>query len=183
MGRNLYRLLISQETRTSPKSENPLDKDIVPSKSNSKIPAMRGPAGFGELSHATSHSFLNTAENVQYLSGWKLTPTKVKDELKAYLLVEQQAQEWDMVNQKEWEDMEQLIAEDPVVVGEKRKDTLIQEDGRSYLTSSTTNKTTSSQAGHVSEGEEKKRGSSGWTKVKSRTGDSGLKTIKDAIPD
>lgn len=170
MGRNLYRLLISQETRTPPKSENPLDKDIVPAKPNSKTPPMRGPAGFGELSHATSHSFLNTAENVQYLSGWKLTPTKVKDELKAYLLAEQQAQEWDVVNQKEWEDMEQLIAEDPVVVGENRKDSQGLDDGRSYLTSATT-KTTTSQAGDGVEGEEKKRGSSGWTKVKSRIDD------------
>jgi hypothetical protein len=130
---------------------------------------MRGPAGFGELSHATAHSFLNTAENVQYLSGWKLTPTKVKDELKAYLLAEQQAQEWDVVNQKEWEDMEQIIAEDPVVVGENRRDTLRPDDGRSYLTSATNAKTIASQAGDIAEGEEKKRGSSGWTKVKSRT--------------
>ncbi|KAF2705252.1 hypothetical protein K504DRAFT_460514 [Pleomassaria siparia CBS 279.74] len=171
MGRNLYRLLISQETRTPPKSENPLDKDIVP---NSKTPTMRGPAGLGELSHATSHSFMNTAENVQYLGGWKLTPTKVKDELKAYLLAEQQAQEWDVVNQKEWEDMEQLIAEDPVVVGEKRKESQKLDDGRSYLTSTTTATTTkmmASQAGVGDDaaGEEKKRGSSGWTKVKSRT--------------
>jgi hypothetical protein len=171
MGRNLYRLLISQETRTVPKPENPLDKDIVPTKPNSKTPPMRGPAGFGELSHATSHSFLNTAENVQYLSGWKLTPTKVKDELKAYLLAEQQAQEWDVVNQKEWEGMEQIIAEDPVVVGEKRRDTSSVDDGRSYLTATTSTKTIASQAGDTTEGEEKKRGSSGWTKVKSRTDD------------
>ena len=171
MGRNLHRLLILQETRAPPKSENPLDKDIVPPKSNSLTYPMRAPVGLGEISHATSHSFLNMAENVHYLSGWKLTPTKVKDELKAYLLAEQQAQEWDVVNQKEWEDMEQLIAEDPVVVGEKRKDSQVQGDGRSYLTSTTTNRLSTNLTGNGNEGEEKKRGSSGWTKLKSRTDD------------
>ncbi|KAF2186823.1 hypothetical protein K469DRAFT_662596 [Zopfia rhizophila CBS 207.26] len=174
LGRNLYRLLISQESRAPPRPENPLDKDIAPAKSSNK-PA-RTPVGFGELSHATSHSFIGTAENLQYLSGWKLTPTKISDNLKALFQAEQQGQEWEVLDQKEWDDMENLIAEEPVLVGAKRKEALGTDDGRGFLTSAGTGKDLdvleegkewNGAEGVMGEG--KKRGVSGWTKVKSRS--------------
>ncbi|KAF9699747.1 hypothetical protein EKO04_002164 [Ascochyta lentis] len=168
MGRNMYRLLILQETYVARRPENPLDKDMSVAKSSAS-PLRRAPVGFGQLSHATSHSYMNMAENAQYLSGWSLTPTKILDELKAFLLAEQQAQEWDVLNQKEWEDMENVIAEDPIMVGEKRRNVGL-DDGRSYATSTTTNGT---QKDNMSEGghPERKKGTSGWTKVKSRSED------------
>ena len=168
MGRNLYRLLILQETYVARRPENPLDKDINTSKSSAS-PLRRTPVGLGQLSHATSHSALTIAENAQYLSGWSLTPTKILDELKAYLLAEQQAQEWDVLNQKEWEDMENTVEEAPVMVGDKRRNAGL-DDGRSVVTSSTAN---GSKRGDVSDGgiPERKKGTSGWTKVKSRSED------------
>ncbi|KAJ4314210.1 hypothetical protein N0V94_006568 [Neodidymelliopsis sp. IMI 364377] len=172
MGRNLYRLLILQETYIPRRPENPLDKDMSSVKSSAS-PLRKAPVGFGQLSHATSHSYMNVAENAQYLSGWSLTPTKIMDELKAFLLAEQQAQEWDVLNQKEWEDMENLIAEDPVMIGDKRRNASL-DDGRSYTTSTTTNgMSTASQKDDVSEGglPGRKKGTSGWTKVKSRNED------------
>lgn len=114
---------------------------------------------------------MHTAENVQYLSGWKLTPTKITDDLKAFLFAEQQAQEWDVVNQKEWEDMENIIAEDPVMIGEKRREGTGLDDGRSFLTSTTGgNKATPppEEGKAASKADERKRGVSGWTKLKSR---------------
>jgi hypothetical protein len=120
---------------------------------------------------------MNIAENTQYLGGWTLTPTKILDELKAFLLAEQQAQEWDVLNEKEWEDMENLIAEDPILVGAKRHNTSV-DDGRSYLTSTTTNgRSSPSHKEDMSEGgqTERKKGSSGWTKVKSRSEDQAKK--------
>ncbi|KAF2013273.1 hypothetical protein BU24DRAFT_393925 [Aaosphaeria arxii CBS 175.79] len=177
IGRNLHRLLVLQETRASPGPENPLDKDIVAGKPGSRSPPARATAGFGEMSHATAHTFLNNAENVQYLAGWKLTPTKVTDELKAFLFAEQQAQEWDVVNQKEWQDMENLIAEDPVVIGDKRRDGAGLDDGRSFLTAAST-RIGYAQTDDGTEGikaEERKKGVSGWTKLKSRNED----TIKE----
>ncbi|KAH6637925.1 UV radiation resistance protein and autophagy-related subunit 14-domain-containing protein [Boeremia exigua] len=166
MGRNLYRLLILQETYISRRPENPLDKDMHAIKSSAS-PIKRAPVGFGQLSHATSHSTLNMAENAQYLSGWSLTPIKILDEMKAYLLAEQQAQEWDVLNQKEWEDMENLIAEDPVMVGDTRRNTDL-DNGRSHITTTTAN---GSHKDDMSEGgvPERKKGTSGWTKVKSRS--------------
>ncbi|KAF2252771.1 hypothetical protein BU26DRAFT_601021 [Trematosphaeria pertusa] len=176
VGRNLFRLLVAQETRLPHRPENTLEKDIAPAKVNSKVPLRRTPAALGELSHATSHSFMNNAVNAQYLNGWGLSPTKITDELKSYLLTEQQAQEWDVLNQKEWQDMENIIAEDPVLVGEKRRENTGVDDGRSYLTATAANK----KAGEQSDGgEERKRGVNGWTKVKSRSDDA----VKMAIPE
>jgi hypothetical protein len=171
MGRNLYRLLISQETSFRQQANNPLDKDLTP-KSTAKL--RNGSVAFGQLSHATSHSHMNNAENAQYLSGWSISPTKIVDELRAFLLAELQAQEWDVLSQKEWEDMEDLIAEDPIVVGEKRRDNAVVGDGRSFLTSKTTNgKTSLLQKADASDAEqsERPRGTSGWTKLKSRPDD------------
>jgi hypothetical protein len=177
MGRSLHRLLISQETYFHQRPENPLDKDISAKSSLRKTPVV-----FGQLSHATSHSNVTVAENAQYLSGWSLSPTKIVDELKAYLLAEQQAQEWDVVKQNEWEDMENPITEAPVMVGEKRRDNPGVGDGRSFLTSTITNgKTSLSQKVDVSEGErsDRRRGTSGWTKLKSRPDD----VVKRTIPE
>ncbi|KAH9879215.1 hypothetical protein J1614_002654 [Plenodomus biglobosus] len=170
LGRNLYRLLIAQETYLPQRLENPLDKDLTTTKS-SRAALRKTPVGFGQLSHATSHSFINMAENAHYLSGWALTPTKIVDELKAFLLAEQQAQEWDVVNQKEWEDMENLIAEDPVLVGEKRRGHVPVDDGRSFLASVTSNRKSSLVSKvDASEGEQsgRRKGTSGWMKLKSR---------------
>lgn len=171
IGRNLYRLLITQETYLPQRLENPLDKDLKTAVSRAAL--RKTPVGFGQLSQATSHSFMNTAENVQYLSGWGLTPTKIVDELKAFLLAEQQAQEWDVVNQREWEDMEKLIAEDPIIVGEKRRGHAPLDDGRSFLTSATSNGRLSAVLNaDTSDIEQsgRKKGTSGWMKLKSRPG-------------
>jgi hypothetical protein len=164
MGRNLHRLLIRQETRVI--QHGPPEREIS---KQSKLGIPRS-VGFGQLSHATSHSFMGTAENAQYLAGWKLSPTKLLDELKAYLLTEQQAQEWDVLNQKEWENMEKLIAEDPVVIGEKRLVGTGSNDGRKYLNSSTNPTRKQSVNGDGTDGEqsERRKSSSGWMKLKSR---------------
>lgn len=170
LGRNLYRLLIALETHRPQRVENPLDKDITTAMS-SKTAVERTLVGFGQLSHATSHSYLNLAENLQHLSGWTLTPTKIVDELKAFLLAEQQAQEWDVLNQKEWEDMETMIAEDPITVGGKRLgDTEVDDARRRRSLSKNVDLTpslTSDLPGR--EQPERRHGTSGWTKLKSRT--------------
>jgi hypothetical protein len=177
MGQSLHRLLISQETYFHQRPENPLDKDMSP-----KTSLRKTPVGFGQLSHATSHSNVTVAENAQYLSGWGLSPTKIVDELKAFLLAEQQAQEWDLLSHNELEDMDNLITEDPIVVGEKRRENPGVGDGRSFLTSITTNgKTSSPQKVDGSEGEQadRRRGTSGWTKLKSRPDDVATRTIPE----
>jgi hypothetical protein len=121
--------------------------------------------GFGEVSHATAHSFLNAAENEQFLSGWRVTPTKITDELRSFLLAEQQAQEWDMVSQKEWEDMEDMIAQSPVMVGMKQQDPA---NGNASTIAGDKAPSQPVDRPESSGTEERKRGVSGWTKLKSR---------------
>jgi hypothetical protein len=174
MGHNLHRLLVLQETRLSQRPENPLDKDIVPAKSSSRVPLRKRPVGFGELSHATSHSFLGSAENAQHLSGWGVTPTKITDELKTYLYTEQQAQEWDKLDQKEWEDMENVMAEDPVLVGEKRREGTGRGDGGVSLGSTLSQKKVAKQADAA---DERQKGVNGWMRVKSRSDDAARKVV------
>jgi hypothetical protein len=174
MGRNLHRLLVLQETKLAQRPENPLDKDIAPTKANSKAPLRRTPVGFGELSHGTSHSFLANAENAQYLSGWVLTPTKITDELKTYLYTEQQAQEWDKLDQREWEDMENAMTEDPVLVGEKRRGTAGVNDERDSIASTTVSRREVEQAAG---GDERQKGVNGWTRVKSRNDEAAAKKV------
>lgn len=176
MGRSLHRLLIAQETSIRRRNESSLDKDATSSR------IRKPPVAFGQLSHATSHSYMSNAENAQYISGWSISPTKIVDELKAFLLAELQNQEWDVVNQKEWEDMENLIADDPVIVGQKRRDSPVMGDGRGLLTSNTTNgKTPISQKTDASDAEqsERMRSASGWTKLRGRPDDG----FKKAIPE
>ncbi|KAF2118505.1 UV radiation resistance protein and autophagy-related subunit 14-domain-containing protein [Lophiotrema nucula] len=167
MGLNLYRLLVLQESRKPQQPDNQ-----AAGKQSVKVPV-----GLGELSHATSYSFMNAANNVAYLSGWKLTPTKIVDELKSHFTAEQQAQEWDVLNQKEWEDMEDVFAEDPVVIGDKRKGSTALNDGRSNITTSVAGSRAADLSGDDSA--RPKRGVSGWTKLKSRSED----TTKQSIPE
>ncbi|KAF2201754.1 hypothetical protein GQ43DRAFT_393486 [Delitschia confertaspora ATCC 74209] len=173
MGRNLYRLLVAQGPRTLPKSQNPLDNDIAPKTTHASVP--RGPVGFGQLSHATSHSFIETAENQAYLSGWKLSPTKIFDELKAFLLSEQQGAEWEVLDEKEWDDMENIIADEPVVVGGKKRVGPL-DDGRSMVAlvsefARMRRSSANEREGTDSErekGKNRSKGVSGWMKLKSR---------------
>ncbi|CAI6332167.1 unnamed protein product [Periconia digitata] len=171
VGQNLHRLLVLQETKFPQRPENPLDKDIAPAKTGSRVPIRRNPVGFGEVSHATSHSFLNSAENAQYLGGWGLTPIKIADELKKYLFTEQQNLEWDRLETKEWEGMDNVITDDPVVVGEKRRDRAGLDDGRSLVSSTRTTTMGSGKSRHSEAGDDRTRGVNGWTRVKSRSDD------------
>ncbi|KAF2739263.1 hypothetical protein EJ04DRAFT_427156 [Polyplosphaeria fusca] len=175
MGYNLWRLLIHQETRKPQAFENHTTSSTAKTLTKASV-------RFGEISHATSHSFMQAGSNAQYIAGWKLSPTKITDELKAYLIAEQQAQEWDVVSQKEWEDMENIIAEDPVVVGEKRKEATKVDDSRNIFTTTAGDSRGTEQIGSGNEsarGDGKKKGTSGWTKVKSRSTDA----VKEMIPE
>ncbi|KAF2751008.1 hypothetical protein M011DRAFT_464798 [Sporormia fimetaria CBS 119925] len=161
MGRHLYRLLITQESNTPVRLENPLDKDTSPS-GGPKGAETRDSARLGEISHATAHSFLGVAANAQYMGGLTLNPTKLTDDFKAFLLSEQQAQEWDVLSDKEWEDMEKLVAGNPLEAGMSVSDV---ETGKRPTK---TGDGTSPAGDDESSTSTRKKGTSGWTKIKSR---------------
>lgn len=59
----------------------------------------------GHYSHGTAHSFLGASEGVEFMRIWKLpTPTKIVDNLKSNLLGEMASAEWELLEEKEWDD-------------------------------------------------------------------------------
>ena len=94
------------------------------------------------------------------------------------MLAEQQGQEWEVLDQKEWDDMENVIAEEPVVVGGKKRAGPVN-DTTSILFAVSEGATrgggsVAEGAGAESEREkvmrrESGRGVNGWMKLKSRS--------------
>lgn len=66
--------------------------------------------------------------------------------------------------------MENLITDDPVLVGEKRRDKTALDDGRSFLTGTSVG-ADKSRSRQSDVPEDKAQGVNGWTKVKSRSDD------------
>ena len=170
IGKNLWRLLIQQESRASTKWDAAAAGKSTPTKESTQaLPTTRPAVVFGEFSHGTAHSFLGAAGETAHLRTWKLTPTKIIDNLKALLLADQQGQEWEMLDQKEWHGMEDGMAEEPVLVGQKRAETEITDDSRNILSATTT--AAPAIGSEDAQQQAKARGVNGWTKLKSRAGE------------
>ncbi|KAF2806883.1 uncharacterized protein BDZ99DRAFT_500922 [Mytilinidion resinicola] len=174
MGKNLFRLLLEQGHRPETTRNDSLREPTSGAgRSQTGTPTQPSKASvkFGEFSHGTSHSFLGAAENAGYLRGWKLTPPKIVDSLKAMLLADQQVQGWEVLDQKEWHGMDDVIAEEPILVGPKRRNTGLTDDTRSVMSVATSAAATAATAAVETEGagQGKARGVNGWTKLKSRT--------------
>ncbi|KAG9247805.1 UV radiation resistance protein and autophagy-related subunit 14-domain-containing protein [Calycina marina] len=75
----------------------------------------------GYYSHGTAHSFLGGTDGTEFIRSWKLpNPMKLTDNLKALLLGEVAAAEWEVLNQDSWADDEEM-GNDGVVVGDRRE--------------------------------------------------------------
>lgn len=62
----------------------------------------------GHYSHGTVHSFLGASEGTEFVRTWRLpTPTKIVDKLKSCLLGEMASAEWELLEEKEWDDASQ----------------------------------------------------------------------------
>ncbi|KAH1891963.1 hypothetical protein KXW29_007526, partial [Aspergillus fumigatus] len=59
----------------------------------------------GHYSHGTVHSFLGASEGTEFVRTWRLPiPLKVVDKLKSTLLGEMASAEWEVLEEKEWND-------------------------------------------------------------------------------
>ena len=123
----------------------------------------------GHYSHGTAHSFLAAADGMEYMRGWRLqSPVKVIEKVKALLLSERTGAEWEILEGNEWEEKippadeaftkEVKVEEEVVLVKGRKKQGRLDEERseRSIVT------------GLEEEADEKAKGTSGWTKVKSR---------------
>ncbi|KAL8779346.1 MAG: hypothetical protein Q9213_006989 [Squamulea squamosa] len=109
---------------------------------------------FGQYSHGTVHSNLTTASGSKVIDGWRLqNPVKVIKEVKNMLLSDRTGAEWEMLEGKEWETQSMMpelttptaAADASTQKSEPEPNSLATEDAQ-----------------------EKAKGTSGWTKLKSR---------------
>lgn len=165
MGRNLWQLLLgpAPDPRKQLISKNKSDAHVLPEiKDDTQKPLSM----VGHFSHGTAHSFLSAAKGLEYMSGWRLhSPLKVIDRVKAMLQNERDGAEWQLLEENEWEEAE---AQNGVtdVMDEELKEAAGLEP-RPHGTD-----TEGDQAGKIGQGDEEGegriKGTSGWTKLKSR---------------
>ncbi|KAL5365763.1 UV radiation resistance protein and autophagy-related subunit 14-domain-containing protein, partial [Aspergillus floccosus] len=137
----------------------------------------------GHYSHGTVHSFLGASEGTEFVRTWRLpTPTKIVDKLKSCLLGEMASAEWELLEEKEWDDASQEESSQPpghnhddhankshpgghreLVVG--HRDTVIDEDSIATTARSAQDKDQVEGSNHTNNSRRLK-GTSGWTKLR-----------------
>lgn len=171
IGRNLHTLLVvPQDTQRPRPPSRKRSSQSTPTKGQEPEPTptedtRRANQGImlGQLSHGTAHTFLGSSEGQDLQRSWKLpNPLKVADQLKSQLLSELTGAEWEFLEQKAWE-QEQDVEDDGVVVGGHR-DKLVAGVDQSFMSV----RTTIDQKVAEGTGRDRKPGTSGWTKVKNR---------------
>ncbi|KAI9656018.1 MAG: hypothetical protein M1821_005079 [Bathelium mastoideum] len=148
-GRNLWQLFT-----TSPRSV--LGKDVE--LGNFTLPNLT----LGHLSHGTSHSFLGASDAEMHMRSWGLrSPIKTLDRVRAHLQADLSRLEWEVLDDKEWDEAAQREDEQAVLIGASRKA-----------------KTEEAESKTLAEKDGKARSLAGWMKVRSRSDDAGSATSK-----
>lgn len=176
MGRNLYNLLIGPKPRPAPSSRNsssqstPTKSGVREGDSEADEKRIAPPNIMGRYSHGSAHSFLGSAEGIEYIRSWKLlSPTKLADRLKSKLMSEVANAEWEVLDEESWAiENNDEISTDAVVVGARRDSSKgYGQAAQSFMSM----RTVMDDVERVEEDGERKPGSSGWTKVKPRQND------------
>lgn len=168
MGRNLWQLLLGPPPATRKQVlpfVDALDARLPPA---SEYDGLKPPTMLGHFSHGTAHSFLSATKGLEYMSGWRLqSPLKVIDRVKAMLQSERDGAEWQLLEENEWEEAEALIAETDQGAGLTGAQPPANKETRQQ--GITIEKDEGGELGQGDEeGEGKIKGTSGWTKLKSR---------------
>jgi hypothetical protein len=104
MGRNLYSLLIGNQLYNN-QSGKAFPALSAASRSSNNVGhdgAPRSLAWLGRFSHGTAHSFLGSAEGMEFMRGFKLpSPLKLADKLKKKLVYEN-IPEWELLGDDDW---------------------------------------------------------------------------------
>lgn len=151
MGRNLFQLFLADHpegTEKQRRSSQPATGTSTPSQEAST-------PRFGDFSHASSHKNLAGPEGTEWMRTWRIPSlARIIDKVKSHLLTEMSGAEWELLDEQEWN--EEREDEQAVLVGGANPPSESR-IGMSLMTA-------------VDE-TESRRGGSGWTKVKSRSGD------------
>ncbi|KAJ6188944.1 hypothetical protein N7519_003852 [Penicillium mononematosum] len=153
----LMRAFAGRDTQTQMKSAKDSPKTTI--QRTTSFPML------GHYSHGTAHSFLGASEGVEFMRIWKLpTPTKIVDKLKSNLLGEMASAEWELLEEKEWDD---TVMDSPQSsVRQSRKVIVPSQSGSVEI-----NRTSKTRSGRIQGNEEassRPKGTKGWTKVAGR---------------
>ncbi|KMU75041.1 hypothetical protein CISG_04328 [Coccidioides immitis RMSCC 3703] len=181
MGRNLWQLLVAPPALTKAlagrdlQAKPPSNKD-APTRGGA-LHRTRSLPLLGHYSHGTAHSFLGSAEGLEFMKTWKLpSPLKVADKLKSTLLSEMATTEWELLEEDEWDEggtpqpeTEQNDGHVLVATRQARDNDPGNEDTRSILTARTVvdeeyNERARGERGQATASSARPKGTKGWTK-------------------
>jgi Vacuolar sorting 38 and autophagy-related subunit 14 len=164
LGKNLWQLLVAPVPKVSrpPLTSTPSDAIVTSGKQAITEKEWDNETMFGYFSHGTAHSFLGSADGNDFMKSWNLQGhMKIVDKVKSLLMSEMAGAEWDLLNDKDWED-EEITAkreDEAVILGGGRetpnKEVMHPEDWDDGTPSPPKDRDNS-------------KGTSGWTKLKSR---------------
>ena len=172
IGRNLWHLLLASPQRaalTRVRSSQGIAQ-ARPNAGKGSSPTMlartRSGACLGQYSHTSAHSFLGCSEGQEVFRGWKLTKhTMICDPLKKALVGEMNSAEWELLEEQEWDDGgEHFNENEAVFIKTRALDGHEFDDARSVMTA----RPSAAQEAEDFSGTSKAKGTSGWTKLKSR---------------
>ncbi|KAL2869929.1 Atg14 domain-containing protein [Aspergillus lucknowensis] len=174
IGKNLWQLLVAPPGKPSTFLRTHPSRDIQAKPKAPKDPprtTLHRTNSFpmlGHYSHGTAHSFLSASEGTEFIRSWKLpTPMRVTDGLKSTLLGEMASAEWELLEEKEWDDVPQDLTQpvfrdpggDP---GTARNPQLRVSDTDSIVSKPARADT------NAPDSPPRSKGTSGWTKLRNR---------------
>lgn len=175
IGKNMWHLLVAPSAQASTvvrvHSGPDVQSKLKPSRDSPRTSIQRTKSFpmLGHFSHGTSHSFLGAVDGTEFMRTWKLpTPLKIYDRLKSVLLGEMASAEWELL-EKEWddavEDQSQPTVSHPV--SQSTTDSILSgvTDIKSRVPENTI---TANERIATQVDADRAKGTSGWTKVKSR---------------
>ena len=177
MGKNLWQLLVAPPSRPTLSREiSTRTNALKPPISRTSTPAARIPLTeksreappMGHFSHGTAYSYLAAASGTEYMRDWRLqSPLRAIEKVKAMLLSERTGAEWELLEGNEWE--EEAEAETQKVANTVAKPA-IEETGILVKGENGGERGAdwSGRGGAPARGDEDRKGTSGWMKVKSR---------------
>lgn len=175
IGRNMYQLLVvsfrppvdtDQPSQPPTAQWSPAKSKAPPSTSDEKE---RSGPHLGNYSHGATHSCLNSAFGTELAKTWKLqTPTRIASGLRAQLLGEMTGAEWELLEQQAWAEDAEVYDDGVFVGGNRRTEAGLGVVAESFMSVGTPVGVTGEAGLGETDGEGRKPGTSGWTKLKPR---------------
>ncbi|KAL9028093.1 MAG: hypothetical protein Q9196_003489 [Gyalolechia fulgens] len=176
VGRNLWKLVAAQPTGPRPTSTShgrrtKQDSDVNPppviSRSDQPNAKEGSSTSFGYYSHGTVHSNLSSAAGSEYMRKWRLQdPIKVVDRVKQLLQNDRTGAGWEILDGNEWE-AEAMDPEDTAPATVVDTSTIVV-DGGAVHNDGVQDPMSTSTPPSAEISQDKSKGTSGWTKLKSR---------------